>query len=82
LPSRTGADDGDRFDRRFQWQEVALVFQQHHGFARSFESELAMSGRVVVGETKLRPGHRFRGVKHAQAESRFKQMLYRAVDIA
>ena len=41
-----------------------------------------MSGRVIVGESKLRPGHRFRWVEHAQAESRFKQMLYRAIDIA
>lgn len=40
-----------------------------------------MSGRVIVGESKLRPRYHFRRVEHAQAESRFKQTLHRAVDI-
>jgi hypothetical protein len=35
----TGADDRDGFDRRFQRQDVALVFQQDDGFARSFERQ-------------------------------------------
>src|SRR2546422_9352013 len=36
-----GADDGDRFYRRFQRQGAAFVLQQDDGFARGFEGELA-----------------------------------------
>jgi len=37
------------FTEDFKGRVLCSVFQEHDGFARSFESDLAMSRRIVVG---------------------------------
>ncbi len=47
-----GADDGDGLERFRERQRVVFVLQQHDGFARGFERELAMRRAVVHADTE------------------------------
>jgi len=76
-----GADNGDGFYGGFKRKSVALVFEEDDGFAGGVESELAIGGRVDIGEGELGPGDVCRRIEHAEAEAGFEETLDGGVDV-
>ena len=65
-----GADDGDAADAGLERKDVVVVLEQHHGFARGLQRELAMLRRVVLAEGNAAVGVAGRRIEHAEAEAR------------
>src|SRR5438876_1128616 len=59
----------------------AVVFQENHGFASSFQSKLAMRFGVVFSNRYPGVWNRFRRIKHAKREPSPEKTFYRNIQI-